>query len=283
MREEQEAAIPNLEHELQILEAAIQRQPEETHAALDAKLAQLAEKKAWEKRVSESESELRAAHRQRAEQQRKMTLLVANCRREIESREAAAKWSSAQCLKPMETAYQEALQRHSQRQKQIRQHKTKRQVGNAFKVPLLQQRASKPQATEAHDATGPQAATTTTKITAGADSLLRRYSVVRFEEVQQKSNVERCGERDLRIAAEQNEKAQAADKLRGKGMDQADIEVQLAYWRECVDSLRREETWLAEACRASEVENEAQERSQMQAVGQLQQELRSESRARRWA
>jgi len=264
VREEQEAAIPNLEHELEILEAAIQRPPEEMHAALDVNLTA---KKAWEKRVSELESELRAAHRQRAEQQRKMTLLVANCRREIESREAAAKCSSAQCLKPMETAYQEALQRHSERQKQIRQHKTKRQVGNAFKVPLLQQRASKPQAMEAPDATGPQATATTTT------TLLRRCSMLRFDEAQQRREVERLGEREQRAAAELHEKPQSAGKLRGNGVDQADV--QMAYWRDCVDSLRREETWLVEECRTSEVENEAQEGSQMQAIRQLQQELRS--------
>eukprot|EP00439_Symbiodinium_sp_Y106_P063615 s240_g9.t2 len=207
VREEQEAAIPNLEHELEILEAAIQRPPEEMHAALDVNLTA---KKAWEKRVSELESELRAAHRQRAEQQRKMTLLVANCRREIESREAAAKCSSAQCLKPMETAYQEALQRHSERQKQIRQHKTKRQVGNAFKVPLLQQRASKPQAMEAPDATGPQATATTTT------TLLRRCSMLRFDEAQQRREVERLGEREQRAAAQLHEKPQSAGKLRAR-------------------------------------------------------------------
>ncbi|CAE6961457.1 ANKRD50 [Symbiodinium natans] len=259
VHQEQEAAIPNLEQELQILEVAIQRAgPEEMHTAWEEKCA---EKQVWQQKVSEMESEFRAAHRQRAEHQRKLTLALANCRREIESKEAVAKWSSAQSLKPIESAHQEVLQRYNQMQVQVRQHKAKRRVGNAFKAPLLRQRAGKPQL---------EAPATSDEHHVAV--MLRRRSRLRAEEAQQQKEAERWREREQRIVSELQEFKQIVDKLRGQ---ETTVATQMTHWRDCVESLRREQSWLEEECHSAEAENEAQESSQLQAIRQLQQELAS--------
>ncbi|CAJ1368576.1 unnamed protein product [Effrenium voratum] len=161
-----------------------------------------------------------AAQRHCRDQQRKMTLALASCRRRVETEEVQARAAPSPLVAELEEAQ---LQFHKIQDK-MRQQATKQKVNDAFKVPVFQQRRTtvNEKNREWHELA----------------ALLRRCDALRAQEAKQQQSLREVQEQREALAAELSEqKRQVA--LAGQRRSAA------AHGAE---RLRREHAWLTQEC-----------------------------------